>query len=131
MAASYVSPVTGKNHGISPWEKDPDKHKQRRVDWYTKARLEAITHYGGRCACCGEEEYAFLCLDHHGGGGNQHRKSVTASALPAWLRRNGYPSGFRVLCHNCNFATANGKECPHAARRADDEGPGCTPGLVV
>lgn len=109
----YVSPVTGKNHGVSNWVKDPEDHKRRRKDWYNKARFEAIMHYGGKCACCGESTYEFLCLDHSNGGGNQHRKEVKASALPAWLRRNGYPDGFRVLCHNCNFATTGGKTCPH------------------
>lgn len=113
----YISPVTGKNHGVSPYVKDPERHKQRRADWYTLARQQAIDYYGGECACCGEQEYAFLCLDHRDGGGNQHRKTVSPSALPAWLRRNGYPDGFRVLCHNCNFATTHGRTCPHESRR--------------
>src|SRR5690606_39680958 len=77
----YVSPITGKNHGVSNWVKDPEDHKRRRKDWYNKARFEAIMHYGGKCACCGESTYEFLCLDHSNGGGNQHRKEVKASAL--------------------------------------------------
>jgi hypothetical protein len=30
-----------------------------------------------------------------------------------WLRKNGFPKGFRVLCHNCNFAHGHYGYCPH------------------
>ena len=31
-----------------------------------------------------------------------------------WLRRNSYPEGFQVLCHNCNLGKKiNGGVCPH------------------
>jgi hypothetical protein len=29
------------------------------------------------------------------------------------LRQNSYPTGYRVLCHNCNFALGHYGYCPH------------------
>jgi len=29
-----------------------------------------------------------------------------------WLKKQGYPKGYQVLCFNCNFASAWGV-CPH------------------
>ena len=91
-------------------------HNARQRDRMTAYRDAAIAAYGARCACCGETERAFLAIDHIGGGGNAHRREIGGGGtrLAQWLKVNGYPEGFRVLCHNCNQATANGRECPHA-----------------
>jgi hypothetical protein len=35
--------------------------------------------------------------------------------LHLYLRTHGYPSGFRVLCHNCNFSFGHYGYCPHQA----------------
>jgi hypothetical protein len=29
------------------------------------------------------------------------------------LARNGFPDGYRVLCHNCNMALGQYGYCPH------------------
>lgn len=80
-------------------------------------RRDAIAAYGGKCVCCGEDNPAFLTIDHVGGGGTKHRKSLGGGgeAIYAWLKREGYPKeGFRLLCMNCNWATSrNGGVCPH------------------
>ncbi len=80
-------------------------------------RLEVLHAYGGVCACCGESEVAFLCIDHVHGGGNKHRRELKESgrsgSLYYWLRSTGYPEGFQVLCHNCNFAKGYNGVCPH------------------
>lgn len=81
-----------------------------------KAKLAAYEAYGGmRCACCGETEEMFLTLDHINNDGWKHRKQgITGDALYKWLRRNDYPEGFQVLCHNCNTGRyRNGGICPH------------------
>lgn len=86
---------------------------------YRKARrLMALIAYGGEnplCSCCGEMERDFLCIDHINGGGNNHRKAIMKQGLDtySWLARNNYPSGFQVLCHNCNMAKAFYGSCPH------------------
>jgi hypothetical protein len=54
------------------------------------------------CVSCKETEIKFLVVDHIGGGGNIHRKKVR-SGFYARLKKDGYPSGYRVLCFNCNW----------------------------
>jgi hypothetical protein len=87
-----------------------------------KLKRAVLDHYGGVCACCGEDEIAFLAIDHINGGGNQLRSNGSQNPrggadLYGWLRRNNYPGGYQVLCHNCNFGKhVNGGICPHQAR---------------
>ena len=84
-------------------------HGQRRQIW---RRALALDHYGGECACCGEDRAFFLVIDHIDGGGNKHRKETGMWRLADWLRKNDWPSGFQVLCHNCNAAKYKFGECP-------------------
>lgn len=103
------------------------RNRERGLEWYyanidhNRARIAAnhrserdrcIAHYGNVCACCGEHRYEFLCIDHIDGGGEQHRKSGI-SKICRWLIRNNFPSGFRVLCANCNSALGHYGFCPH------------------
>jgi hypothetical protein len=92
------------------------REKQRR--YRLKARQEAIFHYGGnppKCECCGEMCYEFLTIDHILGEAppKKTRRGSSGLHLYIWLRMNGYPSGFRVLCYNCNCAIGNYGYCPH------------------
>jgi hypothetical protein len=89
-----------------------------------RMRNEVLTAYGGRCACCGEEDYAFLTIDHVNEDGATHRgKRGKNSALYVyrWLIKNDYPDGFQVLCFNCNCARSMRGDgvCPH--KRAFDK----------
>jgi len=34
-----------------------------------------------------------------------------------WLKRNYFPTGFQLLCHNCNLAKGFYGKCPHDERR--------------
>lgn len=81
-------------------------------------RLEAIEAYGGACACCGETERYFLAFDHVGGGGYQKRLSGEdhPGKLPRRLKLRGWPRGYRLLCHNCNWAIHVLGVCPHQER---------------
>jgi len=80
-------------------------------------RRSAIEAYGGKCACCGEAEEAFLQVDHIAGGGNEHRRAIGSSRqIYQWLKRNGYPAGFQLLCANCNMAKERPDGCPHQRR---------------
>ena len=79
-------------------------------------RLKILTLYGGnppKCNCCGENIIEFLGIDHVNGGGRQHRKQLKISSIYTWLRKNNYPEGFQVLCHNCNMAKGFYGKCPH------------------
>jgi hypothetical protein len=91
--------------------------KRQREAAHDALRQAALVAYSGPrpfCACCGDGISQFLALDHIDGGGHQHRKKLGGGGFWTWLKRNGYPSGFRVLCHNCNLGRqVNGGACPH------------------
>lgn len=81
-------------------------------------RIAALRAYAGgvepACACCGESALAFLALDHVNGGGHKQRQELGGGGFYVWLRKNNYPEGFQVLCHNCNLGRQlNGGTCPH------------------
>lgn len=80
-------------------------------------RLEALVHYSGpnpSCACCGESDYRFLTIDHVNGGGAHDRPHAKKyGGLAAWLKAQGYPEGFQVLCWNCNCGKGVYGSCPH------------------
>lgn len=94
------------------WEKRKKYGKISRA----KIRKEVIEHYGGKCKCCGETVYEFLGIDHINGRGTKHRKSISYH-IYSWLRRNNYPKGYQVLCHNRNLAKGFYGDCPHKKRR--------------
>lgn len=84
------------------------------------AMKEAVFNaYGGAvCVCCGETERMFLAIDHVNGGGRKHKKSIGKGieGIYKWLKDNGYPAGFQILCHNCNQGRESNKGiCPHQA----------------
>jgi hypothetical protein len=93
---------------------------RRALEHVRRLRQRAYEAYGGpKCACCGETEPLFLCIDHIDGGGNAHRRAITAAGEAGggfyqWLKNKGYPPGFQVLCQNCNVGKwRNGGVCPH------------------
>ncbi len=69
-------------------------------------KKNAFDAYGGAvCAECGVDNFDILTIDHINGGGVQHAKELgKGSRIYQWLKRNDYPTGFRVLCRNCNDA---------------------------
>ncbi len=91
------------------------KVQNKRFVW--KSHMDAIVAYGGKCACCGEDRPEFLGIDHINGGGNKHRKEEGIHSLSRWLRKNKYPEGFRVLCHNCNISIGSYGYCPHTGAK--------------
>lgn len=78
-----------------------------------RIRLEVLQRYGGKCTCCGENQMEFLAIDHINNNGAQHRRETKYGNLPVWIRQNGYPSGFQILCHNCNLSKGFYGKCPH------------------
>jgi len=119
-------------------------HKaEKKVDGaarYRKLKDELFSAYGGYiCSCCGETEPMFLTIDHEDGNGADHRRSMTAKGRNyrdatgyktyRWLKNNGYPPGFRVLCANCNHGShRNGGVCPHQRSEGSETIPkGSTP----
>ena len=98
------------------WKKNKKRIKKYAAGWRLKLKLTVFDHYGGKCACCGERETKFLCLDHIRGGGCRHRREIHKGGgvgFYSWIRKHDFPKGFRVLCHNCNLAIGFFGSCPH------------------
>lgn len=83
---------------------------------FFKNRLAVLMAYGGLiCRCdhggvpCGPKPFEFLAVDHIGGNGKRHEKSTQ---LIYRLIREGFPPGYRPLCHNCNLALGFYGRCP-------------------
>lgn len=94
---------------------------KRSNEYNKKIRFLVLQYYSAPipfCSCCGEKEIKFLAIDHINGGGNIHRRNITngdksGGNMCRWLKKNGFPSGFQVLCHNCNMAKGFYGQCPH------------------
>lgn len=64
-------------------------------------------HYGQFCSLCGEKQVGFLCVDHIEGRQKWgHDRTMTGTKMYRWLKNNNFPSGFRILCFNCNMKLA-------------------------
>lgn len=85
------------------------------------ARVRAA--YGGFCKCCGEDDPAFLTMDHINNDGAEHRREIGALHngryvkggvdFYRWVERNNFPSYLQLLCFNCNCAKHRVGVCPH------------------
>ena len=96
-------------------EKIRAKHMARKEEIIAhnaeKRRLEKVgvmNHYSNGTMCCvrcGFSDIRALSIDHINGGGTKHRIELgrTGEAFYRWLRMNGYPEGYQVLCHNCQW----------------------------
>lgn len=107
-----------RNESLQKWRKSSPEKLQAQYDRHNarmrEFRKEVLAAYGGRCACCGESTFEFLSIDHVNNDGAQHRRQVgQSSAVYRWLKKNGYPEGFQVLCFNCNMAKQFFGQCPH------------------
>jgi len=103
--------------GFTQCEKCRTQSNERK----RQVKLEVCNAYGGAiCAGCGCVEFDILEIDHIDGGGNKHRREIGNGDLAAgsgtnlyrWLKRNGYPPGFRVLCPTCNKKAHRGIPLP-------------------
>ena len=104
------------------WKKaNPEKRHKTALSYYYRLQAEAIEAYGGVvCKSCGIDEPFVLTIDHVENNGNQHRKEIGSTGghkFYKWLKDNGYPDGFQVLCMNCNHAKyRNGGTIPESLK---------------
>ena len=42
-----------------------------------------------------------------------YSSSKKIEVLGQWIKKNNFPKGFQILCHNCNVAKGIYGECPH------------------
>lgn len=94
--------------------------KERANSFYhenkIKFRLEVLNHYSNReikCACCGYIGLPFMTMDHENGWKHLHKRHLGGINLIWWLRKNNFPSGFQVLCYNCNCSKGFFGQCGH------------------
>ncbi len=104
-------------------ERELARQRTRRAA--RKLRLTVLAAYGDKCACCGETEEAFLAIDHvNDDGAEERRRLGIGRANPdpmtfyRYVRDEGFPDRYQILCHNCNSAKAHRGECPHETERA-------------
>jgi len=103
---------------MKQWRKN---HPDAATKYTEKLKRSILVHYGDnppQCACCGETEIKFLTIDHINNDGAKHRKIFRLNrggkSLYCWIKRNGFPEGFQVLCYNCNCGRYRNKGiCPH------------------
>ena len=108
---------------VAEYKKRPDviaRHNAWHRSKTVEMRALVIGQYGGICACCRETALQFLTIDHINGNGNEHRRELKmggGKSFYYWLRRNGYPKGYQVLCMNCNWSRGVYGFCPHEKAR--------------
>jgi hypothetical protein len=91
--------------------------KDRRKKQHRELREQAFAGYGGKCQCCGEHRFEFLAIDHVNGGGREERKTKSTQQIARKVVNQGFPSSYRVLCHNCNQSHGWYGYCPHQQER--------------
>lgn len=94
------------------------KHNAGTKRRWAVVKNEVFESYGGyKCVCCNEKEKTFLSIDHINSDGAKHRKEI-GSTLYHWLMKNKFPSGFQVLCMNCQWGKKNNSGiCPHQSKK--------------
>jgi Fe-S cluster biogenesis protein NfuA len=105
---------------------NPDKkaeqgtaHKNRR----NEIKKDIFIHYGGKCECCGIDNFSYLSVDHINNDGAKHRRELNlpaGSAFYGWIVKNNYPDGLRILCFNCNCSLGLNGYCPHQQKQIID-----------
>jgi hypothetical protein len=105
--------------GFSRCERHLKSARNSGTSQRVNTRFQVLEHYGNKCFCCGERRVEFLAIDHINGGGKRHRKAIKKDghSFYQWLKVNGFPDGFRTLCHNCNLALGFYGYCPHEKER--------------
>ena len=112
-------------HYLENREQVIERTKLRALARYYRIKREVFDHYGSHCACCGEINPHLLTIDHVYNDGAAHRRELagekaegrrSGDRIYGWLVKNNFPSGFQLLCYNCNCAKPKGACQPHRAR---------------
>jgi len=108
-----------KNHrgkarqSLRDWrKKNPKRNLEINRNERAKLKTEVFNHYGNGhivCSKCGFSDDRALEIDHIDNDGADERRRLFGDRLYAgttfyrWLRKNGYPPGYQILCANCNI----------------------------
>jgi hypothetical protein len=88
------------------YAKNKEARLLRQRELNELVRREAIQIYGGECQGCGIDDHRVLCFDHIFDDGAEERKKTknrTGARFAAWLKREGWPLDYQLLCWNCNY----------------------------
>jgi hypothetical protein len=91
-----------------------EKRKKRIGNRRRELKTEVIQYYSegrNKCNCCGEKTIDFLTVDHI--TPLSKTREGRNSNFYLWLKKNGFPKGYQILCFNCNFAKRDKEICPH------------------
>lgn len=125
---SQKTTSTGKYSYCRPCQREMSRNYYRthfercRISRKAKTRaikMRVLEAYGGKppeCSCCFDGHVEFLTIDHLNNNGSTHRRVMGrkgGTATYQWLINHGFPSGFQVLCMNCNFSKGAFGFCPH------------------
>ena len=66
------------------------------------------------CFCCKNSDWKFLVFDHIKNRPKSH-KGISGVSMARKLKKDNYPTGIQILCHNCNTGKEiyGGVRCPH------------------
>lgn len=91
------------------WRKEFYKQNKDRLNATVRGyqrswKMDALNAYGGPvCPTCGQTDLCALTIDHIAQFRSPEEREIGGgSGLYIWLKHNGYPPGYRVLCYNCN-----------------------------
>ena len=101
----------------SPKYKTQRKIQRQVADPRIKA--EIFAHYGKVCDCCGEDALPLRTIDHIDGKKKWgHDHTWTGIKLYKWLKKHGFPKGFRTMCWSCNCGRDTSPDglCPAMAK---------------
>ena len=89
-----------------------DRIRELNVNERNRLRDVVLNHYSGGdmcCRMCGFDDVRALTIDHIDNNGADERRRLFGDRLSAgttfyrWLRKNNFPTGYQVLCMNCNW----------------------------
>ena len=148
-AQSFEAKEKVKEYLARPEVKAKTKARQSQPEYRKKLskirkdiRLKVLQHYSKHlsnsdipcCNCCGENFHIdFLAVDHIAGKKQMdsepelvklgYSSKLEGGHLQSWIKKNNFPKGFQILCHNCNFAKGipgNKNKCPHETKRLEE-----------
>lgn len=113
-------------------ERTLNQKKNREKPENKENRLKVLQYYSKHlsnsnipcCNCCGEDSHIeFLTIDHIAGKQEmntepelkelKYTSKLSGTSLVIWIKKNNFPKGFQILCHNCNQTKGYYGKCPH------------------